>query len=338
MLTRLQILLFSSLLIVATTSYGAIPKPPKLAAKAYILQDFHSGKVIASKNADQRIEPASLTKMMTAYVVENELKYGNIKLTDQVKISSKARFMKGSRMFVEENSLVSVEKLLKGIIIQSGNDATVAMAEHVAGTEKAFVSLMNAYAEEMGMKNTHFVNSTGMPHRNHYTTANDMILLSKALIGEFPEHYSLYAEKEYQYNGIKQKNRNRLLWEAEFVDGIKTGHTESAGFCLAASGKKGDMRLISIVVGTRSDRARATESLKLLTYGFKYYETHRLYAANEALTKARVWKGTVEEMPLGIENDLYVTIPRGTFEKLKAKMKLDSQILAPTTEGDVYGR
>ena len=324
--------------LASSYSWAAVPQPPKLKASAYILKDFHSGKILAEKNVDKRIEPASLTKMMTAYAVEMELKLGNISLEDKVKVSRKARNMGGSRMFLEEGSLVTVDKLLKGLIIQSGNDATIALAEHIAGSEDAFVTLLNAYAQEMGMKNTHFQNSTGMPHHKHYTTVEDLATLSHHVIRDFPEQYALYAQKEFEHNGIKQSNRNQLLWRDSSVDGIKTGHTNSAGFCLAASAIRDGMRLVSVVVGTKTDRARTTESQKLLTYGFRFFETHKLYGANEALTDARIWKGKMEKIPLGIEQDLYVTIPRGRYGDLKATLDIQDRIVAPADEGQNLGK
>ncbi len=324
-------------LIFSATANAATPSPPKLKAKAYILVDFNSNEVIAELKSDQKVEPASLTKMMTAYVVEKELSQGNIKLTDMVRISEKAWRMKGSRMFLEVGSRVSVDELMKGIIIQSGNDASVALAEHIAGSEEAFVSLMNEYARILAMKDTHFVNATGWPHKKHFTTPRDLAVLVAAIIREFPEHYAWYSEKEYTYNGIRQFNRNKLLWQDTSVDGIKTGHTEAAGFCLAASAKKGDMRLISILLGAKSETARTTESQKLLTFGFRFYETHKLYAANQPLTTARIWKGESELISLGLEEDLYITIPRGSYSALKATMSIDKQIIAPATKGKVYG-
>ncbi|MDH5259083.1 MAG: D-alanyl-D-alanine carboxypeptidase, partial [Gammaproteobacteria bacterium] len=294
-------------------------------------------KVIAEKNSSNQIEPASLTKMMSTYVIENELQLGNIKLTDEVLISNKAWKMPGSRMFVEVNTKVTVEKLLKGIIIQSGNDATVAMAEYIAGSEDSFVSLMNEYARQLGMKGTHFVNVTGLPHKKHYTTAEDLALLVAAMIRNFPEHYSWYSEKVFTYNGIKQYNRNKLLWQDKYVDGVKTGHTDSAGYCLAASALRDDMRLISVVLGTKSERARATESQKLLTFGFRFYETHRLYESNKSLTTAQIWKGEQEKLALGLAEDLWITIPRGLYGSLKATMSLDAKIVAPVKQGGVYG-
>ena len=314
-----------------------MPSPPKLAAKSYVLMDFHSGQFLVSKNPDQRMDPASLTKIMTAYVVFNELKNGNIGLDDKVHISEKAWRTEGSRMFVEVNSEVPVRELLKGMVIQSGNDASVALAEHVAGSEEAFASLMNKHAKRLGMKNTHFVNATGLPHENHYTTARDLALLAQALIRDFPEFYKLNSQKEYRYNGITQYNRNKLLWRNPHVDGVKTGHTKAAGYCLVASAKKDDMRLISVVMNTASEKARATESQKLLKYGFRFFSTHRLYEANKPLTRLPIWKGERSELPVGLSEPLYVTIPRGQYDNLKATMNVDETIVAPVEKGQEFG-
>jgi D-alanyl-D-alanine carboxypeptidase (penicillin-binding protein 5/6) len=314
-----------------------VPPAPQIKARGYLLVDYHSGNVLAEKNADERMEPASLTKMLTAYVADYEIAHGNIKLTDEVLVSEKAWRMQGSRMFIEVGKKVTVEELLRGIIIQSGNDATVALAEHVAGSEEAFVSLMNQHAAKLGMTNSRFINSTGLPHKDHYTTPRDLARLGRALIRDFPQHYAWYAEKEFTYNNIQQYNRNRLLWRNQFVDGIKTGHTESAGFCLVASAVRDDMRLISVVLGTSSDEARAEESQNLLSYGFRFFETHRIYRANEPLTTARIWKGKSEEIQLGLTDDLYLTIPKGQYKNLDSSMNIDSQIIAPVQKGQVFG-
>ena len=337
---RLLPLFISALLIVFFTSAQAatlIPATPKIKAKGYLLIDFNSGRVLAEKKSDQRMEPASLTKMLSAYVVDHELAKGNISLDDEVRISEKAWRMQGSRMFIEVGKKISVEDLLKGVIIQSGNDATVALAEHVAGSEDAFVSLMNQHASELGMLDSHFVNSTGLPHKEHYTTPRDLAKLAIALIRDYPKHYDWYSQKEFVYNDIKQYNRNRLLWRNKYVDGIKTGHTESAGYCLVASAERDGMRLISVLLGTRSDETRSSESQKLLTYGFRFFETHRLYKANEPLTTARVWKGAQEELSLGLNEDLYLTIPKGQYKKLDANMNLGARIIAPIKQGQVFG-
>lgn len=323
--------------VFAAAAPALIPDPPVINARAYILIDANSGHVITERFADQRVEPASLTKMMSAYIAELEIKQGRIRLSDQVRISEKAWRMEGSRMFVEVGKTVPVEDLLRGIIIQSGNDATVALAEHIAGSEDAFASLMNEHAKRLGLKGTHFANSTGMPDPNHYTTARDLAILSQAIIRDTAEHYGWYSEKEFKYNGISQPNRNLLLWRNKSVDGIKTGHTESAGYCLVASGVQDGMRIISVVLGTKSENARADESQKLLTYGFRFFETHKLYKAGESLTKVRVWKGEREELDLGLAQDLYVTIPRGQYNNLKATMNLDPRIMAPVEKGARLG-
>jgi D-alanyl-D-alanine carboxypeptidase (penicillin-binding protein 5/6) len=329
--------LLLSFTIVPASAATLTPAAPAINAKGYLLMDFHSGQTLAEKNAGQRMEPASLTKMLASYVVDAELAKGHFGLDSEVTISEKAWRMEGSRMFVEVGKKVSVEQLLKGMIIQSGNDATVALAEFVAGSEDAFVSLMNQHAAELGMTESHFMNSTGLPHKDHYTTPRDLARLAQALIRDFPEHYEWYAEKVFTFNGIKQHNRNKLLWRNEYVDGIKTGHTESAGYCLVASMLRDDMRLIAVVLGTNSEEARAEETQKLLGFGFRFFETHRLYAANEALTTARIWKGESEQLPLGLGADLYLTIPRGQYKKLDASMQIDSRITAPAKKGDSYG-
>ncbi len=314
-----------------------MPSPPKLAAKSYVLMDFDSGQFIVKNNPDERMDPASLTKIMTAYVIFSELKNNNIRLDDQVYISERAWRMEGSRMFVEVDKEVPVADLLKGLVIQSGNDASVALAEHIAGSEEAFVSLMNKHANRMGLKNTHFVNATGLPDKEHYTTAHDLALLARALIRDFPEQYRLNSEKKYQYNGITQYNRNKLLWRDPSVDGVKTGHTNAAGYCLVASARRDGMRLISVVMNATSEKTRATESQKLLKYGFRFFSTHRLYQANKSLTDLPVWKGESDTLPLGLSKPLYITIPRGQYDNLKATMNLDENIIAPVEKGQEFG-
>jgi len=314
-----------------------VPAPPEVAAKNYLLVDFVSGKVLAEKNADSQIEPASITKLMTAYVVYKEMDEDRLAMDDLVIISEKAWRMGGSRMYLEVNSKVSVHDLLKGLIIQSGNDASVALAEHVAGTESAFVQLMNQYATELDMKNTNFVNSTGWPDKKHLTSARDIATLAAAIIREFPEHYSWYAEKEYTYNEIKQYNRNKLLWSDNSVDGLKTGHTESAGYCLVSSALRSDMRLISVVLGTKSKKARASVSQTVLNYGFRFYESHTLYEKDEVLSRPRIWKGEFEELAVGLNEDLSITIQRGAYDKLDAVMDVDKDIEAPVSKGQQVG-
>lgn len=314
-----------------------VPAPPDVAAKNYYVIDFASGKVLAEKNPDVQVEPASITKIMTSYVVYKELDADRLSMDDMVDISEKAWRMGGSRMYLEVNTSVSVHDLLKGLIIQSGNDASVALAEHIAGTEDAFVQLMNQYAAELGMDNTHFVNSTGWPDKKHLTTARDIAKLSVAIIAEFPEHYAWYAEKEYTYNNIKQYNRNKLLWRDESVDGMKTGHTESAGFCLVASATRSDMRVISVALGTDSKKARANVSQALLNYGFRFYESHTLYDAGEVLSRPRIWSGEFETLTVGLADDLAIAIPRGAYDKLDATMDIDKNIEAPVSKGQQIG-
>ncbi len=314
-----------------------VPAPPQIAAKSYLLIDYNSGKVLAEKDSDKQIEPASITKMMTAYVVYNEIAAGRLSLDDNIRISEKAWRMGGSRMYVEVNSEVSVEELLKGLIIQSGNDASVALAEHIAGSESAFVDIMNQYAIELGMNNTFYVNSTGWPDKQHLTTAQDIAVLARALIRDFPERYQWYSEKVFTYNNIKQYNRNKLLWRDDSVDGIKTGHTDSAGYCLVSSAQRSDMRLISVVLGTKSEKARASVSQSLLNYGFRFYETHKLYTAGEILNQTRVWKGDVQNVALGLEEDLSVTIPRGSYKYLEALMDVNANLEAPIMKASQLG-
>lgn len=322
---------------VFNTAHALVPSPPQLKAKAWLMVDYNSNRVLAEHNSHMRVEPASLTKVMTGYVVLRELANKSINMDDQVLISKKAWQMKGSLMFIEVDTRVSVEDLLKGMIIQSGNDASVALAEHVAGSEDAFVQLMNQYADTLGMKETNFENSTGWPAPNHYTTAQDLAILSRALINEFPEHYKWYKEKVFKYNNIKQNNRNRLLWIDERVDGIKTGHTESAGYCLVTSAKQDDMRLITVVLGADSDKARSRNSRKLLNFGFRFYETFLLHEANKPLTTTRIWKGEKEELALGVGEDLYLTLPRGQRNKISANMSHQPMLMAPANIGQAYG-
>jgi D-alanyl-D-alanine carboxypeptidase (penicillin-binding protein 5/6) len=336
-----QFVLSCFLIIAATQSVSAaspVPAPPNVAASGHLLVDFHSGRILSENNADQRLEPASLTKIMTAYTVLRELKEGNIKLQDQVLVSKKAWRTPGSRMFIEVDKQVSVEQLLKGMIIQSGNDASVALAEYIAGSEETFANLMNEHAQRLGMLDSHFVNSTGLPHQEHFTTPRDIAKVSEATIREFPEYYAWYAVKEYTFNDINQQNRNKLLWRDESVDGIKTGHTEAAGYCLVASAVRDSMRLTSVVMGTSSEDARAKESQSLLNYGFRFFETHRLYDRSEPLSRVRVWKGEKEMLSLGLKASLYVTIPRRQYKHLKASLQIDPQLMAPIGKGETVGR
>jgi D-alanyl-D-alanine carboxypeptidase (penicillin-binding protein 5/6) len=299
--------------------------------------DMDSNALLAAKDIEQRLEPASLTKIMTAYAVFSELRNGSISLSDEVLVSEKAWKTPGSRMFIEVDKRVSVDDLLKGMIVQSGNDASVALAEHVAGSEEAFANLMNDHARRLGMQDTNFVNSTGLPDPQHYTTPRDIALVTQAMIREFPERYRMYSIREFTFNDIRQHNRNRLLWRDDAVDGVKTGHTEAAGYCLVSSAKRDGMRLISVVMGTDSENARIEESQSLLNFGFRFYETHRLYGAGDRLTRARVWFGATEEVSLGLADDLYVTIPRRQYDQLDARTELRPDLRAPLAKGDAVG-
>jgi D-alanyl-D-alanine carboxypeptidase (penicillin-binding protein 5/6) len=334
-------LLVALTLVISASAWAAtkpIPNPPTLNADSFYLVDFDSGQVLAEKEADKRVEPASITKLMTAYLVDKAIADGDVSLDEMVTISEKAWRMKGSKMFVEVGKQVSVEDLMKGLIIQSGNDATVALAEHIAGSESAFAGYMNHQAQLLGMTNSNFVNSTGWPHADHYSTARDIATLTRAMIREFPESYRLYREREFTFNEIRQYNRNRLLWKDDTVDGVKTGHTEAAGFCLVSSALRGDMRLISVVLGAKSDKARTQSSQALLNYGFRFFETHRLYRANEVLKTARIWYGEQEQITMGVSRDIFITIPRGRYRDLDASMDIDSEISAPVVRGAQLGR
>ncbi len=315
-----------------------IPNPPELDATSYFLIDYDSGRVLAEKNPDEPVEPASITKLMTAYLVDKAIADGDIGLDEMVTISEKAWRMQGSKMFVEVGKQVSVEDLLKGLIIQSGNDASVALAEHIAGSESAFAGYMNHQAKLLGMNNTNYVNSTGWPDEKHYSSARDIATLTRAVINEFPDSYRYYKEREFTFNDIRQFNRNRLLWRDDSVDGVKTGHTEAAGFCLVASAERDGMRLISVVLGTNSDKARTQSSQSLLNYGFRFFETHKLYGADEVLKTARVWYGEHEQISLGVGKDIYITIPRGRYGDLDASMEIDSEISAPVSAGQTLGQ
>ena len=314
-----------------------IPAPPQVSAEGYFVMDANTDEVLVEFNSDQRLPPASLTKIMTSYVAAKELSKGSISLDDEVSVSVKAWRMEGSRMFIREGTTVRLEEILRGIIIQSGNDASVALAEHISGSEESFVETMNMHARNLGLKNTNFENSTGLPHENHYTTASDLGKLVKALIREFPSHYKYYAEKYYEYAGIRQNNRNRLLWRDASVDGVKTGHTEAAGYCLVASAVRNGMRLISVVMGTESEVSRAIESQKLLSFGFRYFETISLYQAGDVLRQVKIWGGKHSSLRLGLENPLLLTIPKGSRDKLSAELTLVEEVHAPITKGDKFG-
>ena len=330
-------LLFSVSTLTAAGMITPNPTAPSIAGTAHILQDYDSGHILMSENADERLPPASITKLMTSYVVSQEIHDGNINLDDEVLISEKAWRMIGSRSFIEVNTRVTVEALLRGMIVQSGNDAAVALAEHVAGSEEVFAQMMNQYAQKLGMFNTNYENATGLPGPEHYTTAHDIAILSAALIRDFPEHYKWYAEKEYTYNGITQHNRNKLLWRDNTVDGLKTGHTEEAGFCLSASAKRDGMRLIAVVMGTASENARAQEIQKMFNFGFRFFETHQLYAADEAITQTKVWKGETKQLNLGLAQPLSITVPRGRYKDLQASTNIQQPVVAPIVKGTELG-
>lgn len=314
-----------------------IPTAPSLNAKGYVLMDANSGVIIASKNMHKRMPPASLTKLMTLYVTSQALKQGQISLDSKVRISKKAWRTGGSRMFLRVGSTATVRQLISGIIVASGNDACVALSQFVGGNETTFVDMMNQTAQQLGMKGTHFVDSTGLPNANHYTTPYDLALLTRAIIERFPEDYSWYKQKWITYNGIKQPNRNRLLWRDNSVDGLKTGHTNAAGYCLISSANRDGMRLISVVMGTPTDAARANDSQALLNWGFRFYQTHKLYKAKTALAMPRVYFAESKSTPLGLDKPLYVTIPTGTYAKLHPSVHIDKQLKAPIQAGQPYG-
>ena len=311
--------------------------PPKLVFKSHYLVDFTTDRVLAAGGAEVELPPASLTKLMTAYVVFGALQEARIRLDDRVRVSERAWRMGGTRMFIEVNSEVGVEDLLRGLLVQSGNDAAVALAEHVSGSVDAFVAEMNAAAKELRMDHSAFRNPHGLPARGHYTTARDLAVLAKAIIAEFPDFYSLYAEREFSYNGIAQSNRNALLWRDPTVDGMKTGYTESAGYCLVTSAHRDGMRLIAVVLGAPSARSRNDGAQKLLEYGFANFETHKLYSAGEQIDNARVWGGESEYAGLGLAEDIYVTIPRGGYAKLTASMDVVAELAAPLVRGTSVG-
>jgi D-alanyl-D-alanine carboxypeptidase (penicillin-binding protein 5/6) len=314
-----------------------LPAAPSLKVPIHILIEAASGQVLAEARADDHAAPASLTKIMAVYVIAHEIKEGNVKLEDQVTISENAWRMGGSQMFIEVGKQVAVKDLLLGIIVQSGNDASVALAEHVSGTEEAFAELMNQHAQRLSMRGSHFADVSGLDQPEHYTTARDLAILSAALIREYPEIYALFKVHEFTFNGIKQPNRNKLLYRDPTVDGIKTGFTDGAGYCLAASAVRNDMRLISVVMGAASEKERTAATQALLSYGFRAYETRRLYEADKPLAQARIWKGTAKAAALGLAENLYVTLPRNRYKDLKASMDLDPRLMAPLAKGGQGG-
>ena len=310
-----------------------IPQAPIIGAKSYLLIDGNTGAELAALKPDQRLAPASLTKLMTAYAVFRALDEGQIALDDLVTVSEKAWRTQGSRMFIEVGSRVSVEQLLLGMIVQSGNDASVALAEHTAGTESVFAQVMNQYAAQLGMTASNFKNTTGLPDADHYSSARDMAILARAIIKEFPQYYDWYSVKSYKYNDIEQQNRNALLFRDESVDGMKTGRTDEAGYCLVSSAERDGMRIISVVLGTASAKSRTDGSQALLNFGFRFFETRLLYRAGEEVASARIWKAQKETTPLGLPDDLYVTIPRGSFEKVDSELNMPATLIGPVAEG-----
>ena len=317
----------------ALAETAPVPAPPIIGAKSYLLIDSRTGQELAGLEPDARLAPASLTKLMTAYVVFKALQQQQVALEDEVTVSEKAWRTGGSRMFIEVGKRVAIRDLLLGMIVQSGNDASVALAEHVAGSESVFAAMMNQSAAELGMLSSHFVNATGLPDDEHYTTARDLATLARAIIEEFPEYYKWYSMREYTWNDITQQNRNRLLWRDATVDGMKTGHTDDAGYCLISSAMRDDMRIVAVVLGTASDRARLDGSQALLNYGFRFFETHRIYRAGEAVARVRVWKSANEFTPLGLDDDLYITIPRGRYDAVDMIRNVPAVITAPVARG-----
>jgi len=320
-----------------------IPPPPSISGKHYVLMDYPTGQFLAENAADDRVEPASITKVMTSYVISAEIAAGKIKMDDEVFISENAwrsggGGTEGSTSFLAVNSKVPLKDLLYGMIIQSGNDAAIALAEHAAGSENTFANLMNQYAIKIGLKNTHFVNSTGLPDPDHYTTARDIAVLSRALIHDFPEDYKIYALKDFEWNGIKQHNRNTLLWRDPTVDGIKTGHTKTAGFCLATSAKRNEQRLIAIVMNAPSEKSRADDNQSLLNYGFRFFESHKIYDAGKMLVERPLWKSSVDKLPIGIKEELSLTLPRGRYKDLSASLELPGQLIAPFSKDQAVGK
>jgi len=319
-----------------------VPPPPTLNAKSWVLMDYATGQILAGNDVDARVEPASITKVMTSYVVAAQLAAGKIKFEDDVFISENAwrgggASTDGSTSFLALNSKVKLKDLLYGMIIQSGNDAAIALAEHTAGSEQTFAALMNQYAQQLGMNGTHYVNPSGLPAPDEYTTARDIATLSRALIRDFPEEYKIYSVKEFEWNGVKQNNRNSLLWRDASVDGIKTGHTKEAGFCLATSAKRGDQRLIAVVMGAGSEKERADANQTVLNYGFRFFETHKLYDAHKALATPVLWKGAADTIALGVADDVSITLPRGRYGDLKASMDLPSRLIAPFAKDQKVG-
>ncbi len=331
----LSVVLFCAAAACCAQSAGT--PPPAIAARSFLLLDYHSQQTLASEKADERVEPASLTKLMTAYLTFSALKQKKIQPAQAVPVSERAWKAEGSRMFIEPRKAVTVDELIRGMIVQSGNDACIALAELIAGSEEAFAQMMTREAQRLGMKNTRFMNSTGLPNAGHYSTAFDLALLASAIIRDFPEYHPLYSMKEYRYNNITQANRNRLLWSDPAVDGMKTGYTENAGYCLITSAKRGERRLLSVVLGTASETARAAESQKLLNYGFQFYDSVKLYETGQAVASLPVWKGAGNSVKAGFVNEMYVSIPKGQADKLKAQLATQQPLVAPVASGQKLG-
>ena len=328
----------SLIFILPALALAQAPQPPQVTGRAWMVVDVSSGQILAAEKPDERFEPASLTKLMTAYLVFAALKEKKLALEQQVNVSERAWRAPGSRMFIEPKKPVSVDELIRGMIVQSGNDACIALAERLAGSEEAFAAMMNREAERFGMKNTKYMNASGLPDPQHYSTARDLQLLASALIRDFPEQYAqYYSLREYRYNGITQVNRNRLLWLDNTVDGMKTGFTEAAGYCLVASSKRGPRRMLSVLLGTTSESMRAQESQKLLNWGFQFFDAVRLYAGNAPVKEIEVWKGARASLKAGFRDDLVVTVPKGQGEKLKAELLSQSPLVAPVAAGTRVG-
>ncbi len=336
----LTLLLFCLLVPgINTAQSEPLPPPPELAAKAWLLYDYSGSKVLVNHDGDERLEPASLTKLMTAYLAFDAVKHGTLALKQKLNVPQSAiRNNSGeSRMLLKAGQEVTVNELLHGLLVDSGNDAAITLALNIAGSEAGFVDMMNDEARQLGMKNTHFANPTGLPDAQHFSTAYDIALLATAILRDYPQYYPIFGLKEYTFNNIKQANRNYLLWLDPYADGMKSGHTEAAGYCLVGSAKRGDHRLISVVLGTNTDRLRATESQKLLNYGFQNFDSIRLYSKNEPVTTLRIWKGTEPQVALGFRTDLYLTIPKGSYSQLKATIKTSRPLIAPVIGGQQLG-
>jgi len=326
------------LCLLAALAQAAAPQPPSIVGRSWMVGDLSSGQVLLAEKPDERVEPASLTKLMTAYVVFQALRDRKISLEQQVNVSERAWRVPGLRMFIQPRKPVSVDELIRGMVVQSGNDACIVLAEAVAGAEEAFVQAMNREAARLGLKSTRFMNATGLPDPQHYSTAQDLYLLAAALIRDFPKEYATYySQKEFRYNNIAQPNRNRLLWLDPSVDGVKTGHTETAGYCLIASSNRGGRRLLSVLLGSTSEAARAQESQKLLNWGFQFFDSVKLHPANQSVKAIEVWKGSGGEVKTGFKSDIVITVPKGEAEKLKAELLTQQPLLAPVTQGQRVG-